>query len=38
MIQALQSGTNRVVDAMNVSIKKTKKTVKNTDHSREQLE
>jgi methyl-accepting chemotaxis protein len=38
MIQTLQSGTNRVVDAMNVSIKKTEETVKKTDHSREQLE
>jgi methyl-accepting chemotaxis protein len=38
MIQALQSGTNRVVDAMNVSIKKTEETVKKTDYSREQLE
>ena len=38
MIQALQSGTNGVVDAMNVSIKKTEKTVKKTDYSREQLE
>jgi|GEM_PF-1690653 hypothetical protein len=28
MIQALQSGTNRVVDAMNVSIKKQKKRLK----------
>ena len=38
MIQALQSGTNRVVDAMNVSIKKIEETVKKTDYSREQLE
>lgn len=38
MIQTLQSGTNRVVDAMNVSSKKTEETVKKTDHSREQLE
>jgi methyl-accepting chemotaxis protein len=34
MIQDLQPGTNRVVNAMNVSIKKTEE----TDHSRQQLE
>ena len=38
MIQDLQSGTNRVVSAMNVSIKKTEETVEKTDHSRQQLE
>ena len=38
MIQNLQSGTNRVVTAMNVSIKKTQETVDKTNYTREQLE
>lgn len=38
MIQSLQSGTNRVVDAMNSSLKKAEDTISKTDYTREQLE
>lgn len=38
MLQNLQSGSNRVVEAMNVSIQKTQETVDKTNYTREQLE
>lgn len=38
MIQSLQSGTNRVVDAMSCSLKKAEDTISKTDYTREQLE